>query len=364
MDKILYMIFIASIMVGNGLYFGPCTIRQYCAIFFFIYLIHTVVGKKQYLFNKYSQLVIPYLIFILLYGVSSILSGSFIVYLKQLIALYTVAILAYYSTIIITNKYHTLNFFLNSFIFVGLINAIVNIMQYFGMSIGYTVGALFIDLNDLSKFAQFQHMIQGDRANTFGIMGDIVYNGYYSMILPFALLMRYQNKNDIFKLSIVAFSLISLFVVGERSSFGITFILLVYYLFKRYKKSPILVFAVIILFSLALFYIADFINSDIIQDSRWISSESNIRDNINNAILPFISNNLIIGNLAGFIKLTGFPPHNVIASGFIYAGLIGGCIVIYILGIQMLKSMQVLKSKKILINNAGIYCLYAKRIIS
>lgn len=346
MDKILYMIFVASIMVGNGIYFGPCTIRQYCAIYFVIYIFYNILFCKKQNIGDYSRLIIPYIVFITLYGISSYLNGSFSIYIKQVIALYLVAITAYYTTIIIINKYHSYDLFLKSFIIVGLINATVNIMQYFGINIGFMAGEIFIDFNELTNLSHFQRLVEGDNTYTFGIMGDIVYNGYYSMILPFVLLIKYKNRNILFKYVIVIFALFSLFVVGERSSFGITLILLIYYLYKRIKKSPLFIFVIIIVSTLIIFYISDFLNSEIIQNSRWVTTEGNVREGINNAIIPFIDNFFLIGNRVEFIKLTGWPPHNVIASGFIYAGFFGGCIILYILIVQILKSIKVIKSNQ------------------
>ncbi|MBD5356432.1 MAG: hypothetical protein HDR88_05435 [Bacteroides sp.] len=251
--------------------------------------------------------------------------------MRQLIALYLVSIVGYLSTIIILKKYNTLNYFLDSFIIVGLINCSITILQYFGIGISYVIGGIFVDLNDPVKVAQLTRIMDGDHSNLMGIMGDIVYNGYYSMILPFILLIRLKNKNSIVQIISVLISLISLFMVGERSCFGITLLLLSLYIYREYRKTILFKITCVGIFISLLFFISDFIGSDIIQESRWVGEKSTVRDDINSAILPFIFSHLLFGGLASFIKLTHFPPHNVIASGFIYAGIIGGSCIIYIL---------------------------------
>ena len=325
MIKLLYMIFIGAIMVGNGIYFGPCTLRQYGAIFFSLYITCNLFSLKPYL-----KLLPAYFIFIFMYGLSLFLDNNIENFLKPFIAFYLVSIVGYFSTIIIQNKYHTNKYFFDTIIIVGTINSIITILQYFGLDFSYHIGAIFVDLNDAVQESHFDSMMENHRYQ-MGIMGNIVYNGYYSMLLPFALLTRLKNKNVIVRVGLVIFSLISLFMVGERSCFGITIILLLIYIYLKYKKSLAFYIAALGAAVLMLGNIQDFINSDIIQNSRWVGESSAARDLINSSLLPFIFDNFMFGGLDRFIQLTGFHPHNVIASGFIYAGVIGGICILYIL---------------------------------
>ena len=337
-------------MVGNGIYFGPCTIRQYCAVFFFMYV--CLNWKKT---KGYSKLLLPYSLFVFLYGISSCVENNFAAYFRQFIAYYAVSIVAYFSTIIITEKYKSYRFFLDSFIVVGLLNAIVNILQYLNSPIGHLLGGVFVDINDEVKMSQFTHMINGDSAYHIGIMGDIVYNGYYSMILPFLLLLKAKHRNATIQIGLVLFSLISLFTVGERSCLGITVMLLVVYMFFKYRKSPIFYIVCFGLLLCVVIGISAIISSDVFQESRWAErGTDDVRDNINRSTIPFILNHLLLGDLQGFIKLTDFPPHNVIASGFIYAGILGGICILYMLVHQAKVSLHLLKK-----NHYGILIVLA-----
>lgn len=329
MIQIIYMIFIASIMVGNGIYFGPCTIRQYCAILLFIY----VSNNLRYFQIRYKILYL-YAIFIVVYGLSSLFNGVIGIFFRQFIALYMVSIVAFLSTMVISWKFKSFKYFINSFIIVGLINTVVIYLQYFENPIGYLLGAVFVDMNDEVKMAQMTRIMQGDKSNLIGIMGDIVYNGYYMMVLPFFILYRFRFVNLLVKYGLLIFTLIALFMVGERSCFGITLLLVCYYLSRQIKNKGSLILIIATVSILAIYYIPELINSPFIQESRWVGEGSGARDTINRSIIPFIFSNLLLGNLYGFISITEFPPHNVIASGFIYAGFIGGLCIIDILFIQ------------------------------
>ncbi|MDE5883220.1 MAG: hypothetical protein K2H60_15980 [Muribaculaceae bacterium] len=341
MIGIIYAIFIAAIMVGNGIYFGPCTIRQYCAIILFIYLYFNWSNIKGF-----SQIMPFYAMFIVLYGISALLENNIQSFIRQLVALYGVALLGYYNTILILKRYYTFNYFLNSFIVVGIINSIVTILQYLGIKYGYLIGAIFVDMNDEVKVAQLTRMMQGNHSNLMGIMGDIVYNGYYSMILPFFLLFRFRHLNWMVKYALLFLSLMSLFMVGERSCFGITLILLMYYLYIEFRNSLLFYFLCLFAFSGLFWLVSDIINSDIVQSSRWIGGDSGVRENINKEILPFIIEHFFLGGQKAFLRLTGFPPHNVIASGFIYSGILGGMCIVYILMKQVMIAYTLLKKHK------------------
>lgn len=326
-------------MVGNGIYLGPCTMRQYCAIILFIYCIFNLT-----IVQKNFRLIPQYLFFVALYGVSCLHDNLFPYYIRSLISLYLVSLVGYFVTIIILSKYRTLNYFCNSFIVVGLVNALINILQYSGVEISYIIGEIFVDMSDEVKLLQFTSITEGNSGYTIGIMGDIVYNGYYSMILPFILMLRLKSWNRIVLFTLVIISLFSLFVIGERSCFGITVVLLTYYIYKEYKKSVLLYLTIFLVIIALGWFASDLLNSDMIQNSRWVGHDSGIRDEINSSIVPYIINHLFIGGLHGFIILTGSLPHNVIASGFIYAGILGGLIILYMLFYQAKVSLTLFKN--------------------
>lgn len=334
---IIYSIFVAGIIVGSGLYFGPCTIRQYCAVILCAYVAFHFKKVKGY-----AKLLHTYAVFIFLYGISALFDSGLSSFLRQFIALYLVSIVGYYATIIVVNKYKTLDYFLNSFIIVGILNGVVTCLQYCSIPIGYEIGGIFVDLEDPVQVAKFSRMLEGDHSNLFGIVGDIVYNGYYSMVLPFALLLRFQSNKGLFQIILVSFSLISLFFVGERSSFGITLILLLFYFYLTNKKSPLFYLVCFGVVFLGAIYITEFFGSDLIQQSRWATANDSARASINSSIVPFILSHPFLGGVAEFVKTVGWPPHNVIASGFIYAGLVGGICVIYMLICQTKISMRIL----------------------
>ena len=135
-------------------------------------------------------------------------------------------------------------------------------------------------------------------------------------------------------------------MVGERSCFGITVLLLLWYLYSEVRHTPSFYLSCLVAFAISMWYMSDFINSDAIQSSRWVGEDSGVRDNLQKAILPFIFDHFLFGGLKDFIKLTKFPPHNVVASGFIYAGFIGGICVISILLKQAQISYFLIRNKK------------------
>lgn len=337
MIKFIYTAFIAAIQVGNSIYFGPCTIRQYCAILLFGYCL-----LNTHKLSKYSRLIPFYLGFIILYGVSCLFENSVTSFLRSFIGLYLVSIVGYFSTTLLVSNGNKLKYFCDSFILVGFINAIVTIFQYVGNPIALVAGSLFVNLEDPVKEAQFISMVNGNSQNMMGLMGDAVYNGYYSMILPFIVIQRF-NKSNKLQWSLIVISLVSLFFVGERSCFGITFLLLMYYIFKKNKSNPTFYLFLVTVVLFLLYFSIEFYNSDVIQNSRFITHNDDARNRINDSIIGYIFSHLLVGGLQGFINLTGFPPHNVIASGFIYSGLVGGCLILYILFTQARVSLSLIR---------------------
>lgn len=322
--KVIYSIFISSIMVGNGIYIGPATLRQYCSILLFLYLC-----SNLWIVKRNSKLMVVYVVYILLYGISSLLNDGLTLFVKQFIAQYLVSIVAYYTSLIIFNKCKNFNYIIWPIIIIGIINSIVNLMQYYGNSMAIALGAIFVDMDNESQVAKFTHLLNGTSGNTFGIMGDIVYNSYYSMIVPFFILMKFKNK--IILSGLLALTIFSLFTIGERSPFGITVLLLVGYLYIQKRNSPVFWIIAVVGLIVASISVVDLLSSDIIQNSRFVTAEDGMRKEINSSIISFILSNFIIGGFVKFVATVGMPPHNVIASGFIYAGFLGGFIILYIL---------------------------------
>jgi hypothetical protein len=280
---------------------------------------------------------------------SCVAEGTALAFLREFISLYMVGIVCYLATIVYCNKYGEFHKPLVVLYGCGILNTIVNGLQYIGHPIGLALGVLFVNENNEQKSAMFEHLSNGESGSfLFGLYGDPVLNGYYSLFVPILalyFLMKSQDKTaDIFHLTIGLISYVILFLIQQRAAFIFASAILVYMIIKRYgfkKKYALFFLSCLILLLVAIPLI---VSSPEFSESRLMSQDEDSRSLIYSKAIMYILEKPIFGGIQGFVEYANNMPHNVIFNAFIYSGIIGGLCILRILYKQIIITRRCIKS--------------------
>lgn len=330
MIKVLYSIFCIAGIFGGSIYLGGfMTLRQIMTI---VMLIVCFLNYKMFK-GTFTKYILYYLLFLFFWIISSTLEGSLDKCLRTLISQHFVSLVAYFSVILILKKYKSPNILLKTLLYTGIINSIANILQGIGNPIGMTLGAYFIDDNELliNQFEKLQSGYNGQY--TFGLLGNAVANGAFSMILPFLpLYYMYENKGSKTFYGILLFLfLIALFYIQQRSCLLISLVCIIITLYRiGFFKGQKLIIILLFIIPLLLCFSQIFITSDVFTESRYMSENDRLREGIYEQGFNFILHHILFGGIETFRAKAIFSPHNIFLNAFIYAGLFGGFIIVYV----------------------------------
>lgn len=344
MNACLYLAFLVSIIFGGSIYFGPASPRQYMTVLVFSYLLlHSEKVKKYW--DKYLSL---YLLFALFYGLSSYMEGALGDFIREFISRYMVCIVGYIATRCYLENKNNYRHIIIVILCCGVLNSLVTLLQYFRYPIGMAIGALFVDMDNLLEYYRFQHMADGDAGTTyFGMMSNGVFNGYFTMILPILVIYflyeeRSKGTPNAFK-EITCWGLWGLFIlcsfiIQERGPFLIAVMVTAYIMLRESKYKIALLSAVVIVF---LFVIPSLLDSNLWRESRLaagsdLSNDSRVR--IYSLAMDFIVTHPLFGGIRTVTSIIGNMPHNFFINAFIYGGIIGGVIILYIIYVQLRRS--------------------------
>jgi hypothetical protein len=342
MFQFLFFVFVISVIYGGSVYLGPATPRQYMAVVMFICCFFNMGIIKKY-WNYYLSLFVVFLFFHL---ISSLAEDAGDVFLRNMISKYLVALVAYFSAHIYVEKYKSLDSLLIVVLCFGFINAFITILQFIGNPVGIAIGAFFVDMEDEKLYWMFQHMASGDSGQTlFGIHGDPVFNGYFSLILPLFMFHFIYDKQKVYSWITKSclwlfyfFFMLSLFIIQERSPFLIA--LLFSMICVWYHSENKIRLGLYCMFAL-LFILPFVFSSDIFLESRFYGGEElddDPRVEIFQDSSTFLFNHLLLGGVQTGIDQIGIMPHNILFNSFLYGGLLGGIIVLFVIYKQLLFS--------------------------
>ena len=348
MYRFLYILSIIGFVFGTSVCIGPATPRQFMAVVLFL----SMFINRKYLHHYDKKMIILYLIFLVMYGVSSMAEGRINEYLRELVSLYFVGILCYLNTIIYFERYRNFDAPLMTIYCSGVINTIVNALQYINHPVGIALGTFFVNQDNEQKVSMFYHLSQGESGSLlFGLLGDPVLNGYFSMLIPLLALYFINNNRGISRIihwGVFAFSFIILFLIQQRAAFLITGVLSAYVLIRRFGlKTQYVMISFFALLILALI-LPEILNSDAVVNSRFSSNEEDSRIDLYSKALQYIWNNPIVGGITGFVNYAHNMPHNVLFNAFIYSGFIGGFSIFRILVKQYTRCLDCLKQDDML----------------
>ena len=344
-----YILFLFSVIFGGTVYVGFATPRQYMTIVMSLYCLFSL----NYILKNTGKMIKAYLLFILFYGISCFLEDQTELFVRNFISKYSVAIIGYFVTLLSYDKYKSFKYIIAVFFVSGLVNAIITTLQYFGNETASNIGVLFIDMNSEANERMFEFMVNQEKGRySFGLLGDIVLNGYFSILLPFFTLLyiKQVGKNKTLKIImqiVFVFSLFALFLTQQRSAFLLTILFLTIYLWgsNKHKLIPLIVFMMLIVL------LPEITDSAIIKDSRFVGHESESRTQIYKSSLEFIQSSPF-GGVQSAIRYIGNMPHNFILNALIYGGYVGGLFALGIIYKQLKYS-----AKWILLKNNKEICL-------
>lgn len=332
--RILYVVFLTCQLLWGSYYLGGIiTPRQLMVLVMFV----ACVAVKEIKFDRYWWL---YSVFLLCFGLSSFLTGFSDQFIHQLIGLFFASYVAYRSTFAMVKRYHSENVIINTFLVIGLLDALVTIGQFFNYDIANTIVDLMHFSGTSERFINLQ-----DRMDTMygvaipGIVGDVL-NGY---LLSFVSVFALYNKNGRLSFHNIIFWLVIVFgsyCVQERSGFFTGIVLSVFMMFKVLsnvtKKYRIITFSLFFLVViLSGMYLFDALS---VSETRYsIGFDMSSRD----AIYGYSWDFFIQHPFGGFFLLAenGVLPHNLFLSALIFGGLIGGVMICIILWMQFSKML-------------------------
>lgn len=328
--------FLFSCFFLGGFIVGPVSLRIYLSVFMFIYLI-----INRYKFPLIKE-VLLYILFIIFYIIALIANGEYfeIDFPKYFLGRYFVCFISIYAILRLINNSNSLNNVIKFICYVGLVNAVVSILQFFGNPFAISVSTFFNPIHaEGGSLDYLDKFVDGDSegVGAFGFFFSNVANGYFSVI-PCLLILYLINieKRTSYKFTYVLFSLIllfSLFVVQQRLVMVLT---LGFYCYLFLKKYKILSLPLIFILVGILYITVDILNFGSQDLGRLQNFEDNQREIIYSLSLDFVKENLMFGGQlkSGEHLLSNgasvSSSHNFILNAFVYSGVFGAIIIIYL----------------------------------
>ncbi len=345
-EKILLGLFLISSMLFFGFIIGPFSLRIYLALIMVFYLI--LKYRRFAIFDNFELRL--YFLFILFFLFNLIFTNQFYSFNfgKYFLSRFLICFIMVGALGLIKSK-KDLQFVINLLIVIGILNVIVNILQFF--DIGSQFYAIFKNTTDPDSFLDEDAL--GLSVGTYGLFGNIVTNGYYSSVFAILFLHKVNISKTYFRkvFYILLFSLgvFAVFATQQRSSL----LMLLFFIFLAYsykvKNAKKIFFGLLITLTIILSY-------PYLQDIE-IGRYQKLTDENRSALyayaIDFISNHIWFGGINEYRAFMQskigimLAPHNVFLNAFIYSGLLGGVTVI-ILFFRMLTY-----AFKIFVNSIG-----------
>lgn len=343
MLRVFFLTFVVAVIFGGSIYIGPATMRQYMAVVLFLYCAVNFRGLSKYV-NSYIWM---FGVFVLLYGVCSVVDDGFNDFIRLTVSSYGVGIVGYMATILYMKRYGEYKILMITLLVCGAINGTVTLMQYIHNPIGIAIGSLFVDQENYQKVSEFSHLIDGESGIALpGLFGDAVLNGYFMLLMPL-ILIEYWNKQKetVWKLLYVGLFLfyeVSIFATQERSALLVALLVLLAYVYYKLKPSKRIL--MIFLASIVIVTIPIIVSQDWFSESRFAEDNSDEpRLMIYSGYISYLLEHPLWGGLNAPYKLLGYRPHNVVLNAFCYAGVLGGGVVLYLIFKQMMLSVGNIK---------------------
>lgn len=285
-----------------------------------------------------------FLLFIVMFGISSAYTGFLSLFSRRLIGYYLVSYVGYWATMILVRKYNGFSFFINMIVIIGMFDAFVTFGQFFNIpmikAIPNYIG-LSVDTEFLDSFGE------GDEAYGLslpGIMVTDVFNGYFIMVVGLLSLYYLRKRFSIIRLIPWVISFVSSFMIQQRAAFYVL-LLLSFVVIIRVMVSKKRSFRLLILFVVLAAF--SFIGSSLFEhlmngESRFsIGFDYTNRDLIYRSTINYIDGHFLLGGLFD----SGLAPHNQLLCAWIMGGFVGFICILFITISQLIHAFRLLLSK-------------------
>ena len=292
--------------------------------------------------DKYMWL---YLAFLFCFAISSFVTGYSGMFFNRFFGTYLPFITACSATYVLIRKYQGADLLIWLFVGIGLFDAVITIGQFFRWGFVDQVYSFF-------SFSYDEDFIEASyqRSDYYGrvLVGlfDSVTNGYFLSAVSLLVLC---NKKCKFFINVLLWVVMisASFLAQERSGFFLAVIFSVF-IFIRYLGQKIgyvgVIVGVIIMLFLAV-YAADHTGLLLNGDFRYSKGfDMQNREELRNSAWSYFLQH----PLGGFYDYTARGnghPHIFIINAFLYGGIFGGVIVIYLLFLQLIKIFPFLFKK-------------------
>ena len=330
---VFYVLFLVAILLYGRLFVvGPFTLRHIATVLMWAVLILSNKAPKM---DKYFSL---YIVFVLFYLLSGVVTGYAGAAFKRVLGYYLVCYVAYFATRYLVQEFSRgVSVVLFAVLAIGFFDAFITYGQSRDMFVTNYLTSL-IGLHPDEEFLEEQLAGRIDSTSFIPGLFGTVSNGYYLMVTVLLSLAMQHKKWSIVGIAGTALSLLGVFLVQERSSLFLAVFLgayLVYHLLKS-KSTGTLRPLVIAIFLIVLLFVGNYAMERLMEGESRIAQvgmDSTGRDALWARSIAYIVQNPIFG---GFDRLaeTGVFPHNVFLNAYVYGGLIGFVVIVYLLYIQ------------------------------
>ncbi len=330
--KVLYVLFVVCQLLYGSYYIGDViTPRQLMTVVMFF----ACIIAKGIKIDKYWWL---YIVFILCFGMSSAYTGYSALFIRQLVGFFFVSFVAYCSTIIMVKKYESANVIIQTFVFIGIVDSVVTISQFYNISLANTFVSFMHFEGVDERFLNIQagqDVMHGTAIP--GILGAVL-NGYFLSFVSIISLFNKENKLALWNLLIWFIIIIGSYYVQERSGFFGGLVLSVFVMVKMLSCSSDKYRAIVspLLLLISIIILAVILNNLTSSEMRYNSFDMSNRIAIYSKAWDFFMQH----PLGGFylcLNAIEFYPHNLFLNALIFGGWFGGLMIFVILGMQFIE---------------------------
>lgn len=329
---LLYQFLIASFLL-NGFIIGPFSVRIYSSLVVFGYLIWN--GYKY----KFVKPIVLYALFIFFYFLALIFNGELgkVDFFRYFFGRYFVCFVAFFVVYSVTRSQRDVKSVLLLLVVVGFANSLVTLFQYLGNAIAISIPIMLNPTAEDRFETVFEMLDAGVDSGTFGFFGNVVENGYkaslFAVIIPFYYVSSSRRINKVILFGCIAFFGLAVFLTQQRL---VTILVGLFYLYLLYRYSLVFFPLLALLFVAVLYIIIESYGVDSTNLGRLSNLQDENRSQIFNHALIFIGQNLFVGGQIQFGNMLAqngfnvFSSHNVFLNSFIYSGLFGAIVLIFL----------------------------------
>lgn len=332
---ILYLV--VCLLFGNVGLYHSVSIRHA----FTFYMFACCLIQREVKFDKFLNC---YLVFLVFYGLSCLITGFGSHFLRNLVGTYFAAIVMYWATILLLKKYDGGILIIRTVLAVAVANAIVAIGQFYQNPYASGITAFFYSNMEEDIIEMYEQLSDFHGRYVSGMMG-VVNSGYFMSAA--SVLALYNGKGRVSIWNVVLFAVIfyGLFLGQERAGFYCSIICVSLYLVMSMNRNKAVMVTLIVVAFFALAFLGRYGDQLFSFDRMRYNS---VADNglriqlVKNGWQYFMQHPL--GAYLQWVEEGHEQAHNVIVNSFLMGGVLGGIIGVYIIISHIVKLLFIVFS--------------------